>query len=144
MTDLEQCPVCFSVNKSECSKRSRLQKDGSKPAMIFVNQQSTSKTNTGKESCKLNAAANDSDLYESMFEYSSDQSEVSQWSNNEDSSDNDENMQLVEGIVPPVQDVVQPPERIENELAEEGSKDFSKGMYIIVEYEGELFPGEIS
>lgn len=121
-----------------------MQKDGSKPAMIFVNQQSTSKANTGKESCKLNAAANDSDSYESMFEYGSDQSEVSEWSNNEDSSDNDENMQLVEGIVPPVQDVVQPPERIENELAEEGSKDFSKGMYIIVEYEGELFLGEIT
>ena len=44
-----------------------------------------------------------------MFEYGSDQSELSEWSDTSDSSVDDENMQLVEGFVPPVHDVLQPP-----------------------------------
>ena len=125
-------------------KKSFLQKDGSKPVMIRVNQRSPSKANADKESRKPKAVENDSDSDESMFEYGSDESEILEWSDIDDSSDDDENMELVEGVVPPVDDVEQPSERIENELAEEGSKNFSKGMYLIVEYEGELFPGEIT
>ena len=53
-------------------------------------------------------------------------------------------MQLVEGVAPPVGDVVQTSEIVENELAEEGSKNFSKVMVVIVENEEELFPGEIT
>ena len=55
----------------------------------------------------------------------------------DDSSDDDESRQSVEGVVSPVDDAVQPSETIENELAEKGSKDFSKRMYVFVEYEGE-------
>ena len=144
MADLTQCTVCFSVTKLGCSKKACLKKDGSKPIMIRVNQQSGSKVNAGKESCKPKTVKNDSDSYESMFVYGSDQFELPEWCDTHDSSDNDENMQLVEGVAPPVGDVVQTSEIIENELAEEGSKNFSKVMVVIVQSEEELFPGEIT
>ena len=99
------------------------------------------KANAGKESRKANSVENDNDSDESMFVYGSDQSELPEWSDIVDSSDDDENMQLVESVAP-LDDVVQTSERIENELAEEGSKNFSKGMYVIVGYEEEIFPGD--
>ena len=120
-------------------QESMFTKNGSRPVMIRVNQRSTSKANAGKESRKPKAVENDGDSFESMFEYGSYQSELPEWSDIDDSSENDENMQLVESVATPVSDVVQPSERIENEIAEEGSKDFSKGMYDIVEYKGNFF-----
>ena len=52
-------------------------------------------------------------------------------------------MHLVEGVAPHIDDVVRPSERIKNELGWESSKNFIKGMYVIVEHKEELFPGEI-
>ena len=101
MADSNQCPVCFSVTKWGCSKKARLQKDGSKPVVICVNQQSKSRANAGKESRKPKAEENESDSFESMFEYGSDQSELLEWSHIDDSFD-DENTQLLEGAAPPV------------------------------------------
>ena len=54
--------------------------------MIRVNQQSGSKVNAGKESCKPKTVKNDSDSYESMFVYGSDQFELPEWCDTHDSS----------------------------------------------------------
>lgn len=97
------------------------------------------KANAGKESRKPKTVEKDSDSNESIFEYGSPQSELSEWSGIDDSSDDDENTQLVEGVVPPTDDAVQPSERIENKLAEEGSKDFRKGMYVILDKRESFF-----
>ena len=116
-----------------------MQKDGSKPVMIRVNQRFMLKANAGKESRKPKTVEKDSDSNESIFEYGSPQSELSEWSDIDDSSDDDENTQLVEGVVPPTDDVVQPSDRIENKLAEEGSKNFRKGMYVILDKKESFF-----
>ena len=102
MADLNQCPVCFPITKWGCSKKACLQKDGSKPVMICVNQQSKPKANAGKESRKPKSGENESDSFESMFEYGSDQSELPEWSDIDDSFEDDENTQLLEGAAPPV------------------------------------------
>ena len=73
-----------------------------------MNQRSSSKANAGIESCKPKAVENDGDSDESMFEYILDQSELSGWSDIDDITDNDENIQLVEAVFPPVEDVVNP------------------------------------
>lgn len=97
-----------------------------KPVMIRVNQQSISKTNARKESRKPKVVESDSNSAESMFEYGSDQSQLNEWSDIDDLSDDDKKTHLFEDAALSVDNVMQPSERIENELAEEGSKDFSK------------------
>ena len=68
MIDFKQCPVCFSVKKSVCSKKSCLNEDGSKPVMIRVNQSFKSKSKLAKESRKRKIEEYESDSDDSMFD----------------------------------------------------------------------------
>ena len=152
MKDFKQCPVCFSVKKSVCSKKACMQEDGSKPVMIRVNMPSTSKAKHGAEFRKRKREWDDSDndsdgsMFDGWWE-ESDQglpkfrrpsSDIDDSLNSSD----DDDMQLLDGVDPPLE-VVKISDVIEDEV-DEGSEDFSEGMHVIIEYEGELFPGKIT
>ena len=52
MKDYKQCPICLSVQKSGCSKKSCRNEDRAKTVMIRVNLPSSSKTKSHKVSLK--------------------------------------------------------------------------------------------
>ena len=142
MIDFKQCPVCFSVKKSVCSKKSCLNEDGSKPVMIRVNQSSKSKSKLAKESRKRKIEEYESDSDDSMFD-DWDFSEVRGCSDIDESADDNVNMQLINDCDHITVDEKELP-KVETEIGEECSKDFQMGTYVILDYEGELFHGEIT